>query len=811
MASSGPNSAALGASDSTVGAVAWSTPTNIYTSNDARATAALNNQQSQYLKATTFSFAIPGGAVIDGIKVEIEKSRTAGTGTLSDTTVKLVKRGVIVGQNRASQGAAWTGTDAYSTYGDTIDTWGSVWTPSEVNAYDFGVVFSCTETASLSATAGVDHVRITVYYTDGFVSGAQVQDASEVILYGQRYRLAPDDHGHAGRVNVTLATSFPPKMDIGNEFSRPSNPIVESYVVDDLRGGMGLWNYRTPADLSRYWTGESFDGLTVRSLTLGPLLNTTGAFPVNPTSADGFRTSTLIVVTNAAGQIYNYTPGAPGSWSALTDTLPGNMDGAPVFFNKRLFLPMEVNGYSYLSSVSGVATDVAPGASNPEVLEFVIWDGRLWAIDWDYILWVSSTGNSGSWSAKAQLPARLGVVSELHHPMQLLVFDDANGESVIWALIAEGQFLYDAVNDKWIESRLTHYDINYVFTVGGPPVIQKNGIVFQGSLYIKNQDRDLTRLLMSGGSLVVDPNAGPFYPDGVPSLYSDTAIAGYTTNNKSVFIGLHTRTGDVNARITVLGSVGQGWHPIWTATSSTRGRIQHLNIITTSDGSKLYLIGDANGGATAFFSWFDVDKFEQSALHGTREYNTTGNVELPVFSAWNLHQTKIAQQCRIKLTGAGTTETVQLAYRINGSTGAYTNIGSPIAVNEEVNIPLGTNNTGIAFQSWQWKWTLASAGSTAAPKIEHITLDYVRKEEVQRGFQVNLDLSTSYFGRTPQQMLDDIWVHMKAESWGTFAYKDDADDTRSYLVKVMRPGGEEGTGGDTTGRYSLFLVEMGPN
>ena len=54
MASSGPNSPALGANDTSVGATAWTSPTNIYTSNDTRATVALNNSQSQYLKATNF-------------------------------------------------------------------------------------------------------------------------------------------------------------------------------------------------------------------------------------------------------------------------------------------------------------------------------------------------------------------------------------------------------------------------------------------------------------------------------------------------------------------------------------------------------------------------------------------------------------------------------------------------------------------------------------------------------------------------------------------------------------------------------------
>ena len=69
----------------------------------------------------------------------------------------------------------------------------------------------------------------------------------------------------------------------------------------------------------------------------------------------------------------------------------------------------------------------------------------------------------------------------------------------------------------------------------------------------------------------------------------------------------------------------------------------------------------------------------------------------------------------------------------------------------------------------------------------------------------------TFAGRTPQQMIDHLWVHMKSENWGTFAYKDDSDNTRSYLVKLMRPSGEENTGSGSSGKYTVTMVEMGPN
>lgn len=802
MASSGPNNPALGASDSTVGAVAWSTPTNIYTSNNSRATAALNNQQSNYLKATNCSFAIPGGAVIDGIVVEIEKSRTAGTGTLSDTSVRLVKRGVITGQNRASHGAAWTDTDAYSTYGGVADPWGVAWTPSEVNAYDFGVVFSCSETAAAAATAGVDHVRITVYYTDGYVSGAQVQEAGEVSLFGQRYALAPDEQGKPGRVAVTLATNFPPKVDTG-QYDRPSNPLVETYTVDDLRGGMGLWHYRDPRDLNRSYAPIMMETSFRKAITIGPPATSID----QPAAEDGLtRTPRVLVVFGGTptlvaiydSKLYNHDFTI---WSALIDTLPGSSPTDSVIYNGRAFYALQQQGYSYQTAPASVAIDVG----TPTFGSFAIWDSKLYGLDVDGVLYSSTTGDAASWTTLASLN-KLMPSTTLRF-FRLAVYDDANGDPIIYALTGIGPFAYDAVNDKWFHSR---FQLPY-----WPQARDTTdwGVVYRGSLFFNHSGRTLTKLTMTGGQLLVE-QASPGYPDGIPAV-QDGHFAKLAANNDFLFLAAHESPTDASPDWPIYKMDAGGWHNIYINTAVTANYRTGFAILNTNNASasqnRLYF-HDHNPTDGHIVRWIDLDLLTQNPLISTaRTYATSGSIELPVFDAWNAPQVKIAQQARVKLAGASATETLQLAYRLNGSTGAYTNIGSPIAVNEEVTIPLGTNNTGITFRSWQWRWTLASAGSTAAPKIDHVSLDFVRKEEVQRGFQATLDMTHEFAGRTPQQQIDHLWVHMKAENFGTLAYRDDSDNVRSYLVKIMRPSGEEATGRDVTGRYTVLMVEMGPN
>ncbi len=77
-----------------------------------------------------------------------------------DQSVRLLKAGVITGNDYAQTASAWTTTDTYTTYGGAADLWGTSWTEAEVNASNFGAVFSASVQ---NGTARVDHIRISIY------------------------------------------------------------------------------------------------------------------------------------------------------------------------------------------------------------------------------------------------------------------------------------------------------------------------------------------------------------------------------------------------------------------------------------------------------------------------------------------------------------------------------------------------------------------------------------------------------------------------------------------------------------------------
>lgn len=116
------------------------------------------------LRLTNFGFNIPAGASITGIIVDIEKRSDFGA-HIEDNGLRLLNGGVETGNNNANFGLQWPWTDTKVTYGGCNDLWGSAWTPAQINAPSFGLVF-----ASIDYTCGgdvlsyIDEISISVCY-----------------------------------------------------------------------------------------------------------------------------------------------------------------------------------------------------------------------------------------------------------------------------------------------------------------------------------------------------------------------------------------------------------------------------------------------------------------------------------------------------------------------------------------------------------------------------------------------------------------------------------------------------------------------
>lgn len=164
MATAGPNAPGTMADDAAVGTGSWANPDNAKVNDASYAAHSSGGGQTHYLKATAFGFAIPGGATINGIQVSVvRKSQdSAKFAYTQDSVVKLVQGGTVVGTSKADTATKWPTSDGTVTYGSTSDLWGATWTDTDINASNFGVVFSANNVTTVSS---INFISVTITYT----------------------------------------------------------------------------------------------------------------------------------------------------------------------------------------------------------------------------------------------------------------------------------------------------------------------------------------------------------------------------------------------------------------------------------------------------------------------------------------------------------------------------------------------------------------------------------------------------------------------------------------------------------------------
>lgn len=165
LSTTGATLTGTGANNAGVGTVAWTNPTNAQADDGTYATFAssANNAVSNYLRATNFGFAVPAGAQVTGVRVDV-KWKANSANVFRNTSVRLVKAGTG-GGNSLAYSATLPTSDTVWTYGSgPNDTWGNTLSVSDVNNSGFGVEISLTHLLTASDTASVDYVKLTVYY-----------------------------------------------------------------------------------------------------------------------------------------------------------------------------------------------------------------------------------------------------------------------------------------------------------------------------------------------------------------------------------------------------------------------------------------------------------------------------------------------------------------------------------------------------------------------------------------------------------------------------------------------------------------------
>ncbi len=279
----GPNYPDIGTSVTGIGTNNWTNPGRIIADDTQYATCTMSpGQSTRYLQGTDYDFTIPGTAVITGIGVSImrESDANGGGNSINDVTVRLIKGGVMVGNNYAVA-TDWPTNMTLANYGGAGDLWGTTWTPAEINATNFGATLSAaTQSTASNRTASVDFIRITVYYTSpptitGFSPGSACSGTTpNVVITGTNFTGATNVsfNGTAAAFTVNSATQITATLPVG--------------------ATTGLISVTTPAGTA----------------------SSASNFTINPSPVVSAITGTLTVCPGATTPLSNATPG--GIWSS---------------------------------------------------------------------------------------------------------------------------------------------------------------------------------------------------------------------------------------------------------------------------------------------------------------------------------------------------------------------------------------------------------------------------------------------------------------------------------------------------------------
>ena len=619
----------------------------------------------------------------------------------------------------------------------------------------------------------------------------RIIDPGTIVLRDETYKIK-------GPVSVVMSSQFPTKRVIG-DYGRDDNTHISTYTITDIRGGMGLWRYRdTKSELNRFWTAVTVNGLFPNSTTMGPLATSKGT-PVAGSEHTAYGSLLGKDVATINSNIYRIPSAA--TWAAAVDTIVGTARDTLVF-NGRIFYFQGLDGYAYQTDGDGLATDV----STPTVISGTIFDNNLYVIDASGppVLFRSPTGDSGSWKTLASIPGLDSIASPYN--LSLVVYVNASGDPTLWCCTEFGAYIYDVDNDKWSK------------VLDKPPSASglaasfaaRIGAVYNGSLYMISNKMNVLKMTMRDNALIVE-DVGPNLEFGLDTAtYYNPVIVSLESDDRLLYALTSRSTINNNGVTVLLAYNGLGWFPIYRNVHNTTRASLALKIIVgapSASTNRLYF-ADVSGTDT-ITRWINLTEFYQPpVLTTTQEYGASTIIEYPYFDADYPGQQKNALKVRVKLTGASATEGVRIAYRIDGSTGAYTLMSSAITSDAENVQYFGTNNEGLAFKSIQLRASLAALGdSTVAPKIEYIQLEFERLPETLRGFSATIDCRDYFANRSPAEQIDDLWTILGTNTLVTFGYRDDNGNTRSYLVRAMSPEGVEGTGYEESGLYKLLLLE----
>ncbi len=385
--STGPNSPSNAIDSTTPPGSSWSIPTNVFLSDDSRALASVAaGTITHYLNVTNFSFSIPTGVTtIDGIQVDVENYYySVGGGSNSTLQLKLVKNGVISGnENNISikSNCCDATAERYNSTGNSSYLWGQAWTPSDINNANFGV--SVIATSDKDETVYIDHIRITVYYSEcsnlsaagTYTLTKNISSTGTCLTIGSN-NITIDGAGYWINYSQTSAG-----YGINNSGGYDNITIKNLNIVQDNATASGSTNYGI--------YGSGMSNSTIFNVTISTKDTSAYGIRLVSSSQSNNLTGNVIATTGSSGYGIYVDNGGNSNTLADNNITTSNSNGFGLYMYGASSNSISNNRITTTGSNSGLGIYLDSGSNNNFTSNIVNTTGES-----SYGIWVQATEKS---------------------------------------------------------------------------------------------------------------------------------------------------------------------------------------------------------------------------------------------------------------------------------------------------------------------------------------------------------------------------------------------------------------------------------
>jgi hypothetical protein len=588
-----------------------------------------------------------------------------------------------------------------------------------------------------------------------------------------------------GPVRTANITATPNPVVFGDTSKQTGTQVMSQLDISSYIGGGGKYRGNVNTDIERFYVSQC-ETRWANVLTLPPRLQSSISTTTAPTLGIDFQNNVYWLVS------------ASNKVTKQTGTLAGTSDvyapAATTFFSRC----MCINSGGKLQVIYRTAAPQIEVATSPDGTTWTASGGPVANVsdiqamvtfrDLVYAAMIVTAGDPMLTIRSAgagSVPGNPAGTVPYNVCRDMIVYDNS-----LYLATDRDLWVYDIVNTRWLPTGIqwprhadsgrmcVHTDGKLYITLGGPRLVNA-----------------------SIGDPMTVANVGINREDGVPAGDPDQ-IKAICSDAEWLMIATQATSG---SSVAIRASrAGGGWH---TVNQNSLGS-SALNAMVASQAysvNRLYL----NVGTQ--ISAVDLDNGIYSPLQRTTlEFDSTGVHVTPWFDFGTEGQDKVHGHVTVRTRGCSANETVSLYYYTDLDDSSATALGTISANGVTTFKPGATSGKGFGFRHVRYAFVLARGGTaTSRPIVEYFVPEGMRMLPATYGYAVQIDLSKSFKGQTPNQMLANLKLladPAQTTTLSEFAYQDDLSGTvQTYWAKITRMTGVEYAGRELRGQGEYLI------